>query len=72
MVDVLRGESRIRSQVNRAVGLLDSFALAAAATFALTINAAFYRSFDGVHLSPVLMILVLLHVIRYGRIFFLS
>jgi len=70
MVDVLRGESRIRSQVNRAFGLLGSFALAAAAAFALTINAAFYESFDGMHLGPVLMILVLLHVIRYGRIFF--
>ena len=55
-------------QVKKISGSFGSFALAATAVFAQTINYAFSESFSTSRLGAVLLVLILLHLLRFPRL----
>lgn len=59
--------SSFLSRIVHALGITSTFVLATAAVLALTMNVVMQESFGKARLAPVLVGLVLLHLMRFGR-----
>ena len=62
--------SPISLRAFHAIGVTSTFVLAATAVFALAMNVVMQESFGKARLAPVLVALVLLHLMRFGKIRF--